>query len=161
MFKHDYKTIQSLKHAKYRKIYNKFIIEGKRIIESALYCNKKLGPVFCTDNFLNQNQTWIKKNFGNNKIIKTIDTKRFKNISETKSPQGIFTVCNIPQNSRPDLSLDKWVYLDKISNPGNIGTLCDLVHGLESIILLCLLGAQTHTIRNLFVQLWVRILQLQ
>jgi len=123
VFKHDYKTIQSLKHAKYRKIYNKFIIEGKRIIESALYCNKKLGPVFCTDNFLKQNKTWIKKNFGDSKVIKTIDTKRFKRVSETKSPQGIFTVCNIPQNSRPDLSLDKWVYLDKISNPGNIGTL--------------------------------------
>ena len=45
MIKYDYKTIQSLKYVKYRNVYKKFIIEGKRITESALNQNIKIGPV--------------------------------------------------------------------------------------------------------------------
>ena len=123
MIKYDYKTIQSLQHAKYRNIYNKFIIEGKRITESALNQNVKVGPVFCTDNFLRGNKTWFKKILSKGISVKIIDTKTFGKMSETKSPQGILTICDIPKNNRPNLTLSKWIYLDKISDPGNMGTL--------------------------------------
>ena len=61
MIKYDYKTIQSLQYVKYRNIYNKFIIEGKRITESALNQNIKIGPVFCTDNFFKGKQDMVQK----------------------------------------------------------------------------------------------------
>ena len=54
MIKYDYKTIQSLQHVKYRKIYKKYIIEGRRITESALNRNIDIGPVFCTNSFFRE-----------------------------------------------------------------------------------------------------------
>ena len=123
MIEYSYKTIQSLKYSKHRKFYNKFVIEGKRIVESALGFHAKIGPVFCSDNFLKENKTWIKKHLQKDTVIKTIDKKIFAKISNTKSPQGILTICDIPKQNPIKLTLDKWIYLDKISDPGNMGTL--------------------------------------
>ena len=123
MIEYSYKTIQSLKYAKHRKFYNKFVIEGKRIVESALGFHANIGPVFCSDNFLKENKTWIEKHLQKNIVIKTIDKKIFAKISNTKSPQGILTICDIPKQNPIKLTLDKWIYLDKISDPGNMGTL--------------------------------------
>tara|TARA_B100001248_G_scaffold73978_1_gene52835 strand:+ start:4826 stop:5566 length:741 start_codon:yes stop_codon:yes gene_type:complete len=123
MIKYDYKTIQSLRYVKYRNIYNKFIIEGKKIIESALNQNIKIGPVFCTDNFFGENKIWFKKTLNRETLVKVIDIKAFLKMSGTKSPQGILTICDIPKNNHPNLTLNKWIYLDKISDPGNMGTL--------------------------------------
>ena len=123
MIEYSYKTIQSLRYAKHRKFYNKFVIEGKRIVESALGFHANIGPVFCSDNFLKENKTWIEKHLQKDIIIKTIDKKIFAKISNTKSPQGILTICDIPKQNPIKLTLDKWIYLDKISDPGNMGTL--------------------------------------
>ena len=123
MIEYSYKTIQSLRYAKHRKFYNKFVIEGKRIVESALGFHANIGPVFCSDNFLKENKTWIEKHLQKDIVIKTIDKKVFAKISNTKSPQGILTICDIPKQNPIKLTLDKWIYLDKISDPGNMGTL--------------------------------------
>ena len=123
MIEYSYKTIQSLRYAKHRKFYNKFVIEGKRIVESALGFHANIGPVFCSDNFLKENKTWIEKHLQKDIVIKTIDKKIFAKISNTKSPQGILTICDIPKQNPIKLTLDKWIYLDKISDPGNMGTL--------------------------------------
>ena len=123
MIEYSYKTIQSLRYAKHRKFYNKFVLEGKRIVESSLGFHAKIGPVFCSDNFLKENKTWIEKHLQKDTVIKTIDKKIFAKISNTKSPQGILTICDIPKQNPIKLTLDKWIYLDKISDPGNMGTL--------------------------------------
>jgi len=123
VIEYSYKTIHSLRHAKHRKFYNKFVIEGRRIIKSALICNANIDTIFCTNNFLKENKLWIQKYLKKSTLIKTIDKKTFLKISNTKSPQGILAVCNIPKQNRIKLTMDKWIYLDKISDPGNMGTL--------------------------------------
>ena len=123
MIEYSYKTIQSLRHAKHRKFYNKFIIEGKRLIQSALDFNADIGSVYCSDNFLKENKTWVKKYLKMDTIIKRTDEKDFAKISNTKSPQGILTICDIPRQNPIKLTKNKWIYLDKISDPGNMGTL--------------------------------------
>ena len=58
-------------------------------------------------------------------------------ISNTKSPQEILAVCDIPKQNPVKLTMDKWIYLDKISDPGNMGTLirsCEWF-GIENIAL--------------------------
>ena len=123
MIEYSYKTLQSLKYAKHRQFHNKFIIEGKRIVESALGFNANIGPIFCSDNFLKENKKWVKKHLKKNIIIKIIDKKNLTKVSDTKSPQGILTICEIPKQNPIKLTTDKWIYLDKISDPGNMGTL--------------------------------------
>ena len=123
MIEYSYKTIHSLRHSKNRKLYNKFVIEGKRIIESALVCNENIGAILCSDSFLKENNPWIQKYLKKGTIIKTIDKKTLLKISSTKSPQGILTICDIPKQNPIKLTMNKWIYLDKISDPGNMGTL--------------------------------------
>ena len=123
MIEYSYKTIHSLRHAKYRKFYNKFVIEGKRIVDSALVCNANIGTIFCSDNFLKENRPWIQKHLNKDNTIKTINKKTLLKISNTKSPQGILAVCDIPKQKPIKLTIDRWIYLDNISDPGNMGTL--------------------------------------
>ena len=123
MIEYSYKTIHSLKHTKYRKVYNKFLIEGKRIIESALVRNANIDIIFCSDDFLKENKSWVQKHLKKNATIKIIEKKTLLKISNTKSPQEILAVCDIPKQNPIKLTMDKWIYLDKISDPGNMGTL--------------------------------------
>ena len=137
MIGYGYKTIYSLRHAKYRKVYNKFLIEGKRIVESALDCDANIDIIFCSDDFLKENKPWVQKHLNKGTTIKTIEKKTLLKISDTKSPQEILAVCNIPKQNPIKLTMDKWLYLDKISDPGNMGTLirsCEWF-GIENIAL--------------------------
>ena len=123
MIEYSYKTIHSLRHAKHRKFYNKFMIEGKRIVKSALVYNANIGTIFCVDNFLKENKSWVQKYLKKGTKIKKIDNKTLLKISNTKSPQGILAICDIPKQNCIKLTADRWIYLDKISDPGNMGTL--------------------------------------
>ena len=123
MIEYSYKTIHSLRHAKHRKVYNKFLIEGKRIIESALIYNANIDIIFCSGDFLKENKPWVQKYLKKGTTIKTIEKKTLLKISNTKSPQEILAVCDIPKQNPIKLTMDKWIYLDKISDPGNMGTL--------------------------------------
>ena len=73
--------------------------------------------------FLKENKPWVKKFLKKGITIKKIDKKTLLKISNTKSPQGILAVCDIPKQNRIKLTMDRWIYLDKISDPGNMGTL--------------------------------------
>ena len=123
MIEYSYKTIHSLRHTKHRKHYNKFLIEGKRIVESALVCNANIDIIFCSDDFLKENKSWVRKHLKKDATIKTIEKKTLLKISDTKSPQEILAICDIPKQEPIKLTMDKWIYLDKISDPGNMGTL--------------------------------------
>jgi len=123
VIEYSYKTIHSLRHAKHRKFYNKFVIEGKRIVRSALVYNANINTIFCNDNFFKENKSWVKKFLKKDTAIKKIDKKTLLKISNTKSPQGILAICDIPKQNRIKLTMDRWIYLDKISDPGNMGTL--------------------------------------
>ncbi len=123
MIEYSYKTIHSLRYAKHRKTYNKFVIEGKRLVKSAIVCNVKIGAIFCSHNFLRENKPWFKEHLNKGTIVKKMDKKSFLKICNTKSPQGILAVCDIPKQKPIKLNIDRWIYLDKISDPGNMGTL--------------------------------------
>lgn len=75
MIEYSYKTIHSLRHTKHRKDYNKFLIEGKRIVESALVCNANIDIIFCSDDFLKENKSWVRKHLKKDATIKTIKKK--------------------------------------------------------------------------------------
>ncbi len=118
----QFSILKSLKFVKYRKRYNKFLIEGKRLIQSALNSNFDIGPLYCSELFKNENSEWIQTNLNNKKTI-IIKNKKLLNISNTKSPSGIISSCSIPEEKSLYLKQKKWLYLDKISDPGNMGTL--------------------------------------
>jgi TrmH family RNA methyltransferase len=123
MTNNDIKRIQSLQRGKFRKEFSQYFIEGKRLVQSALELSAKIDSVYFTDPFRIENMEMVDSIQNSDISFKQIPTKQFNKISFTQSPSGIAAVCCLPDRGKADLDQNKWLYLDNISDPGNMGTL--------------------------------------
>ena len=123
MEKYNLKHIQSLKHRKYRKKYNEFFIEGKRIISEALKNSASIKIIFFSTFFARRNSKFVDKVIQSGIPTEEISDNKINSISQTKTPSGILAVCTIHIHTKFDFQTSNWLYLDHISDPGNLGTL--------------------------------------
>ena len=123
--KTDIKQLSRLSTKKGRNEYNLYLIEGLRIIRSALRAQTPINRIFVTARFEESvDYQSISNRF--NKILKPeiIDEKTMKQITQTVTPSGILAVCSLPKITElPSTIASNWLYLDKIADPGNLGTL--------------------------------------
>jgi len=132
------KKLKLLKQSKHRKIKNQFVAEGKRLVREAINCGDAVDLLFCTKTFYEKNKNdWQGFLEVGNTMIEVITDSQFKSISSTSTPSGIAALCNIPRNSYIDFKVREWIYLDKIRDPGNLGTILRsaLWFGFKNIIL--------------------------
>ena len=123
--KTDIKQLSRLSTKKGRNEYGLYLIEGLRIIRSALRAQVPINRIFVTARF---EETVDYQSISNlfNKILKPeiIDEKTIKQITQTVTPSGILAVCSLPKITElPSAIASNWLYLDKIADPGNLGTL--------------------------------------
>jgi TrmH family RNA methyltransferase len=134
------KHFSSLLTKKYRLKENKFIIEGEKSVIEGIKSKLSCEAVLFSRKYYEQNEEKIE--LINNKKIKNfiLDSKQFKKISKTKSPQGIvgvFIKKNVKISDLLPTTDDLIVLIDNISDPGNLGTIirnCDWF-GIKTIIL--------------------------
>jgi len=123
--KTDIKQLSRLSTKKGRNEYNLYLIEGLRIIRSALRAQTPINRIFVTARFEESvDYQSISNRF--NKMLKPeiIDEKTMKQITQTVTPSGILAVCSLPKITElPSTIASNWLYLDKIADPGNLGTL--------------------------------------
>ena len=120
------KYFRSLKYKKYRELSNEFLIEGTRIISSALEANTFLKTVLITDTFKDSpsSQNILKDLDKVGISIKVVNNKTMKSIATTEHPSGIAGVCSLPKTQNNFISTRQpFVFLDTISDPGNMGTI--------------------------------------
>ena len=132
------KELQLLKQSKHRKIKNQFIAEGKRLVGEAINYSSTVELIFCTQTFYNKNKSdWQDFSKADNTIIQFITDSQFKRISSTSTPSGIAALCNIRRSNYINFKEREWIYLDKIRDPGNLGTILRsaLWFGFKNIIL--------------------------
>ena len=123
MINNQIKQIQSLKKTKFRKLYGQFFIEGIRLVKAAIDWSSSVKEIYCTKQFYHlKNSRSLFSDIDKNQII-LLSEVQFKKICSTKSPSGIAAVCMIPKQNGVNLKEDKWLYLDRISDPGNLGTI--------------------------------------
>ncbi|MFA5542481.1 MAG: RNA methyltransferase [Bacilli bacterium] len=103
------KDLAKLSDKKYRQINKQFLVEGYHLINEANKINR-LNTVLIT-----KEEDYID---GVNNILVTNEI--IKKITNTISPQGIVGVCDMVESS---ISGDRFLILDNISDPGNMGTL--------------------------------------
>ena len=123
--KTDIKKLSKLSTKKGRNKYNLYLIEGLRIIRSALRAQAPINRIFVTARFEESVDYQSISNLFN-KILKPeiIDEKTMKQITQTVTPSGILAVCSLPKIAElPSTIASNWLYLDKIADPGNLGTL--------------------------------------
>ena len=132
------KELQLLKQSKHRKIKNQFVAEGKRLVGEAINYNSTVELLLCTQTFYDKNKnSWQGFLEVGSTMIEIITDSQFKRISSTSTPSGIAALCNIPRSPYVDFKVREWIYLDKIRDPGNLGTILRsaLWFGFKNIIL--------------------------
>ena len=119
------KQLKSLHQKKYRRQENQFLLEGNRLIDQALSVDAQLLEVWMTQQNLNSTfgknilQKFEKKNIP----FSLAPEKIIRQISDSLNDQGIIALAPIPDYEKYDQSPRKSIYLDGVSDPGNMGTL--------------------------------------
>ena len=114
------KLVRSLHHKKYRKSQNKFILEGIRAIDFANNNSTEFSLIIHTKKISKQNPKLISKI--KCKSIEIVSEKEMDKLSPSKSPSGILAVASMINYGQFNNN-NNLVYLDKISDPGNMGTI--------------------------------------
>ena len=133
------KYYSSLLYKKYRNEENKFIIEGKKIILEGINSSFKCEVILTTNRFIENNRDFFNKIDSGSNRVEVIKDSDLKKISDTVNPQGITAVFLKGDRKSANVSFESnsIVYLDNISEPGNLGTIirnCDWF-GIPEIIL--------------------------
>jgi RNA methyltransferase, TrmH family len=135
--KNEIKYYSSLLHKKYRQQERKFIAEGDKLIREGIESGFRPEVILTTLPFYESQQEYFDslKNFR----TETIKTPELKKLSNTNTPQQVLAVFPFLKN---ELNINKiksklLVYLDNISDPGNLGTIirnCDWF-GITEVLL--------------------------
>ncbi len=118
------KRIKSLYSKKGRLKNNNFIIEGKRSLLTAIDNGVNIKNIVLNKSFTEKNKNLT--TYSKYKIT-VVDDKYFDQLSQVDSPSGILAEAAIPLHSKLNSDIPL-VYLDQVSDPGNLGTIirtCD------------------------------------
>lgn len=109
-----YKFIKSLLTKKGRDENGLYTVEGRKSVEDALLSGAKVRYIVKASDYMEDVAT-------DTEVI-TVKTEIFAGLCDTKTPQGILAV--IEKNSNTDFSKKgRYVYCDRIRDPGNLGTI--------------------------------------
>lgn len=123
--------------SKHRKEAGLFVLEGLRICDDAYQNNIKFDKLIVTKTALEKHNEYI-NNFSkisDNCYIFRDDL--FKKICDTNSPQGIIALAKIPQNNNAILGNGRYIALENLSDPSNLGAIARTAEalGVDGIIL--------------------------
>lgn len=127
------RSFSKLKQKKYRTLEKKYIIEGLRAVEEIIKA-KKTAVFVMTESFLMANPSFSDKI--SSAVCYVVSEKVFSSLTETQTPQGILAVADIPA---PPVFPSKphYIYLDRVCDPGNLGTIIRTAHafGIGGVML--------------------------
>lgn len=118
------KEISKLRQRKYRKVLNKFLIEGEHLIDECLKSEKyscRIEIVLISSGF--QDKLLIDRITKAKIPIEVLKENQFNKISETENSQGIIAVVSFSGYNREDFPKGLIIALENINDPGNLGTI--------------------------------------
>lgn len=132
------KNIKKLKDKKFREQEHKYIIEGIKLIEEAIKELAKIDTIVVCEDCVKNEEIDSKLLYEVAKYNCIYVSERiFSLITDVKNPQGILAVIEKEEeNSQINYNEDLIVILDKVQDPGNLGTILRTVDsiGLKQII---------------------------
>ena len=115
------KLVKSLQQGKYRQKYSMFFDEGIKNIELSLKSNYHMSFAIAREDFIDNSLIkQLEDKLGEDKVL-VLSEKLFSTISDTVNSQGIIAVFDMKKYE--DIKSDRVLILDKIQDPGNIGTI--------------------------------------
>lgn len=120
-----FKEIKKLKEKKHRIKSNKYLIEGLRFVEEAIKSKVSIDSIIFTESFKEKNPDLFLKINENIRLIQ-MNKALLKQLCSTENPQGIVGVINMQNKELKSGELV--VLVDKIQDPGNMGTIIRTAH---------------------------------
>ena len=119
-----FKLCCQLQSKKYRDKEDKYIIEGENLLEEAVKNNKKIYAIMLREDVVLRDDFDIDSDTS----VYSMPRKLFDMISQTETSQGIIAIVNKPHYDIESLKTiisdkDCIVVLDRLQDPGNIGTI--------------------------------------
>lgn len=129
-----FKEIKKLKEKKHRIKSNKYLIEGLRFVEEAIKSKVSIDSIIFTESFKEKNPDLFLKINDNIKLIQ-MNEALLKQLCSTENPQGIVGVINMQNKELKSGELV--VLVDKVQDPGNMGTIIRTAHaaGVAGIVM--------------------------
>lgn len=131
------KEIKKIRDKKYRSTSKKFLIEGFRFLEEGFKSKFKIDKIFIKESSLDKFKekffSYMENHLEN---IFVISDSIFKEISGTENSQGVLAIVNMKEEKH-NIEDGLYVLVDKIQDPGNLGTIIRTAHsaGCQGIIL--------------------------
>jgi len=121
------KDISKLRQKKFRDQDGKFLISGERAIMGALSAKDLSVDVFLVAEPVLEKSLKLIHNYPilRESITRAATVKEFQQITDEKTPQGLAIIVKKPKLVEPVIPADQQcvLYLDRVSDPGNLGTI--------------------------------------
>lgn len=125
------KSLRKLQRKRDREQQQLYLIEGAHVVQEAL---KQIQPQYLLATQDYAQTDWLQD--WQNQII-WISAEVAHALAETVTTQGVFAAMPLPQQTQPKNLAGSWLLLDRVQDPGNIGTMvrtADAV-GLTGVVL--------------------------
>ena len=133
------KAAAELKQKKYRQQQGLFLAEGLRTVEEAVQYGK-VQSIFYTAIEDERTRNVLEQAAAQQVKLICVSENVMKKIADTETPQGVLAVCEMPKCSVEDLLAtgQMLLVLDRVGDPGNIGTMLRTADaaGLGGLVLL-------------------------
>jgi len=116
--KNEIKDIQSLSHKKFRDELKLFIAEGPKMVgELVELIPVQIEKVYAIQEWIQSNKSLLQKT-----NVVEVNSMELERLSHLQTPNQVIAVIKKPVPEKPDTSLFT-LYLDRIQDPGNFGTI--------------------------------------
>ena len=117
------KKIKSLKTKKGRDAEKLFLIEGKRSVKEYLLKSDLVNEIVVSE-LETKNYNSLLDLCSKKKIkVSIVPENISKKLSDTKAPSGLLATCKINLLIQKKYNSNRWLFLYKIKDPGNLGTI--------------------------------------
>ena len=107
------KNAKKLHQKKYRK--STYLIEGWHLFEEAVQAGVRIEKIFALESYRNQLDDFPQTIWVSEEIL--------LDLADTQTPQGIVAVIQKEEVGLPDFSQGKFLFLEDVQDPGNVGTM--------------------------------------
>ncbi|QAA32001.1 TrmH family RNA methyltransferase [Clostridium manihotivorum] len=120
-----FKEIKKLKEKKYRKQFGVYIIEGLRFVEEAMKADAEIEELIIDESKQSRFEA-VYERIDDSKIT-LLKPSLFNQVCNTENSQGIMAVVKM-SNCGNNIDGSFYVLLDKLQDPGNVGTIIRTAH---------------------------------
>ncbi len=107
------KNTKKLHQKKYRK--SAYLIEGWHLFEEAVQAGVTIEKIFALESYRDQLVAFPQTVWVSEEIL--------RDLADTQTPQGIVAVIQKEEVGLPDFSRGKFLFLEDVQDPGNVGTM--------------------------------------